>query len=166
MTHESLAGTRPGASRVTPTFASKNFLLNLASVGGTVLLSSRYHFLTTCPLQKAWILEHRTPSAPPCQPWDAARPQGRPPQQLPKASEHPLRWAGTFLRLGDPPPGRTLYSEESGPVVNHSGLILVLSTERTGFFISELFKSLKACLKKNISLKILRVITYKQHFYF
>lgn len=42
-----------------PTFSSKNFLLNLASVGGTFLLRSWYHFLTTCPLQQAWILEHR-----------------------------------------------------------------------------------------------------------
>lgn len=42
-----------------PTFSSKNFLLILASLGGTFLLRSWYHFLTTCPLQQAWILEHR-----------------------------------------------------------------------------------------------------------
>lgn len=63
-------------------------------------------------------------------------------------------------------PGCAFCSEQLGCVVDHSGLILVLSTEGTGFFICELFKSLKTCLKRNMALKILGVITYEQHFYF
>lgn len=51
------AGPLPESSGSAPTFSSKNFLLSLASVGGSVLLRSWYHFLTTCPRQQAWILE-------------------------------------------------------------------------------------------------------------
>lgn len=139
-----------------PTFSSKNFLLNLASVGGTLLLRSRYHVLTTCPLQEAWILEHRGRSAPTGPAPGPAAEEAR--EGLSAAGPQPL---GRALGLS---PGRTLGSEESGPVMNHPGLILVLSTEGTGFFICELFESLKACLKKNISLKVGRGLTDKPHF--
>lgn len=47
-------------------------------------------------------------------------------------------------------PCGTLYFEQPGSVVNHSGLILVLSTERAGFFICELFKRLEACSVKHM----------------
>lgn len=74
--------------------------------------------------------------------------------------------ASQTVRAGGFSPGCAFCSEQLGCVVDHSGLILVLSTEGTGFFICELFKSLKTCLKRNMALKILGVITYEQHFYF
>lgn len=69
-------------------------------------------------------------------------------------------------RAGPFGPGGALRFEQPRPVVDHSGLILVPSAQGTGFLIRELLESLKACLKRNISFTILRVITYKQHFYF
>lgn len=125
-----------------PTFSSKNFLLSLASAGGSARLRSRYHFLTTCPLQQAWILVSEGAVR--------ARPRPAAPAWGPRAG---------------PAPRGALGPEQLGPVANDAGLVLALPAERTGLLARELLEGLEARLRRH-GPKSSRAIAHKHRFHF